>query len=182
MSSLPVPSPIYSFWARVCGIGATIRIGREILCLPYAGFFFKASLRWLLIGLTWVTPQPSAYVDSLRPKLVFSYYLKLPVHHKLATKNYHVLFFRIILSFLSHLSLFVQGGPLKKYICILFLMTSLSLLMYVYDHKISGTYCCIFSHILFIYLWCPGPTGTNFLLPPIATTSVHGPVIVVWDT
>ena len=22
-----------------CGIGATIRIGREILCLPYAGFF-----------------------------------------------------------------------------------------------------------------------------------------------
>ena len=26
-----------------CGIGATIRIGREMLCLPYAGFFFKAS-------------------------------------------------------------------------------------------------------------------------------------------
>ena len=24
-----------------CGIGATIRIGREILCLPYAGFFFS---------------------------------------------------------------------------------------------------------------------------------------------
>ena len=23
-----------------CGIGATIRIGREMLCLPYAGFFF----------------------------------------------------------------------------------------------------------------------------------------------
>ena len=22
-----------------CGIGATIRIGREMLCLPYAGFF-----------------------------------------------------------------------------------------------------------------------------------------------
>ena len=22
-----------------CGIGATIRIGQEILCLPYAGFF-----------------------------------------------------------------------------------------------------------------------------------------------
>ena len=24
-----------------CGIGATIRIGREILCLPYAGFFLN---------------------------------------------------------------------------------------------------------------------------------------------
>ena len=24
-----------------CGIGATIRIGREILCLPYAGFFLS---------------------------------------------------------------------------------------------------------------------------------------------
>ena len=23
-----------------CGIGATIRIGREMLCLPYAGFFW----------------------------------------------------------------------------------------------------------------------------------------------
>ena len=27
-----------------CGIGATIRIGREMLCLPYAGFFFKVFL------------------------------------------------------------------------------------------------------------------------------------------
>ena len=25
-----------------CGIGATIRIGREMLCLPYAGFFVQA--------------------------------------------------------------------------------------------------------------------------------------------
>ena len=25
----------------ILGIGATIRIGREMLCLPYAGFFFK---------------------------------------------------------------------------------------------------------------------------------------------
>ena len=24
-----------------CGIGATIRIGREMLCLPYAGFFYS---------------------------------------------------------------------------------------------------------------------------------------------
>ena len=24
-----------------CGIGATIRIGREMLCLPYAGFFYE---------------------------------------------------------------------------------------------------------------------------------------------
>ena len=26
-----------------CGIGATIRIGREMLCLPYAGFFTQPS-------------------------------------------------------------------------------------------------------------------------------------------
>ena len=26
-----------------CGIGATIRIGREMLCLPYAGFFHSIS-------------------------------------------------------------------------------------------------------------------------------------------
>ena len=26
-----------------CGIGATIRIGREMLCLPYAGFFPSSS-------------------------------------------------------------------------------------------------------------------------------------------
>ena len=26
-----------------CGIGATIRIGREMLCLPYAGFFRECS-------------------------------------------------------------------------------------------------------------------------------------------
>ena len=26
-----------------CGIGATIRIGQEMLCLPYAGFFFNNS-------------------------------------------------------------------------------------------------------------------------------------------
>ena len=29
-----------------CGIGATIRIGREMLCLPYAGFF----VQWIDLG------------------------------------------------------------------------------------------------------------------------------------
>ena len=42
-----------------CGIGATIRIGREILCLPYAGFFlsspawqgqFKAGSQFIEVG------------------------------------------------------------------------------------------------------------------------------------
>jgi hypothetical protein len=27
-----------------CGIGATFRIGQEIRCLPYAGFFLNPSL------------------------------------------------------------------------------------------------------------------------------------------
>ena len=30
---LGTPGPTY------CGIGATIRIGQEMLCLPYVGFF-----------------------------------------------------------------------------------------------------------------------------------------------
>ena len=30
------------------GIGATLRIGREMLCLPYAGFFWKQSSEVLL--------------------------------------------------------------------------------------------------------------------------------------
>ena len=29
------------FGQPYCGIGATIRIGREMLCLPYAGFFTR---------------------------------------------------------------------------------------------------------------------------------------------
>ena len=33
-----------------CGIGATIRIGREMLCLPYAGFFLTALARQGLLN------------------------------------------------------------------------------------------------------------------------------------
>ena len=40
------------FWGILgppyCGIGATIRIGREMLCLPYEGFFFQ--VMELLVG------------------------------------------------------------------------------------------------------------------------------------
>ena len=32
------------------GIGATIRIGREIQCLPYAGFFFTYRKKFHLFG------------------------------------------------------------------------------------------------------------------------------------
>ena len=36
------------FWGILgppyCGIGATIRIGREMLCLPYAGFLLYTTL------------------------------------------------------------------------------------------------------------------------------------------
>ena len=35
----------FSINSPYCGIGATIRIGREMLCLPYAGFFFKDIIR-----------------------------------------------------------------------------------------------------------------------------------------
>ena len=32
----------YGFKEIAYGIGATIRIGREMLCLPYAGFFAES--------------------------------------------------------------------------------------------------------------------------------------------
>ena len=31
-----------------CGIGAIIRIGRAMVCLPYAGFFLKTSTLYLI--------------------------------------------------------------------------------------------------------------------------------------
>ena len=41
---LPRKKKVFFCWFCLCqpsyGIGATIRIGREMLCLPYAGFFF----------------------------------------------------------------------------------------------------------------------------------------------
>ena len=40
-----IPGPPY------CGIGATIRIGREMLCLPYAGFFFQKVLFSCHLGM-----------------------------------------------------------------------------------------------------------------------------------
>ena len=37
------------------GIGATMRIGREMLCLPYAGFFV---IYFIIIGLKkWIAEQ-----------------------------------------------------------------------------------------------------------------------------
>ena len=62
-----------------CGIGATIRIGREMLCLPYAGFFVPEMIMdvrpakvcnaeddvdsrlggfWKHQGILWPTQQP----------------------------------------------------------------------------------------------------------------------------
>ena len=32
-----------------CGIGVTIRIGREIICLPYAGFFLIEILKFEML-------------------------------------------------------------------------------------------------------------------------------------
>ena len=39
----------FALLAGFFGIGATIRIGREIQCLPYAGFFYQ----WFDFGLIW---------------------------------------------------------------------------------------------------------------------------------
>ena len=33
-----------------CGIGATIRIGREMLCLPYAGFFTRELFSFIRVS------------------------------------------------------------------------------------------------------------------------------------
>ena len=46
-----------------CGIGATIRIGREMLCLPYAGFFFQVfpliGILVIVVGLLLVSTVPA---------------------------------------------------------------------------------------------------------------------------
>ena len=39
---------IFALLAGFFGIGATIRIGREMLCLPYAGFFLKMLLEHVI--------------------------------------------------------------------------------------------------------------------------------------
>ena len=52
-----------------CGIGATIRIGREIRCLPYAGFFLMASLieyyKILLLHVVEGAPSPVGWTSRL---------------------------------------------------------------------------------------------------------------------
>ena len=40
-------------WPPYCGIGATIRIGREMLCLPYAEFFLLLDAIFLTIRTLW---------------------------------------------------------------------------------------------------------------------------------
>ena len=49
------------------GIGATIRIGREMLCLPYAGFFVVV-----------LNPSLSQVIDTAAPLLLLFPHLTLP--------------------------------------------------------------------------------------------------------
>ena len=43
-----------------CGIGATIRIGREMLCLPYAGFLKEGNVFFLQIRPHWLLTTKSS--------------------------------------------------------------------------------------------------------------------------
>ena len=49
------------------GIGATIRIGREMLCLPYAGFFFLCSLHLNVFLSPLPKVQCPKFLDFLTP-------------------------------------------------------------------------------------------------------------------
>ena len=53
-----------------CGIGATIRIGREMLCLPYAGFFFEAFVFMIRKGLKFykICFMPYSTTKSIKKK------------------------------------------------------------------------------------------------------------------
>ena len=55
-----------------CGIGATIRIGREILCLPYAGFLCMMSIFPICSEQPVLSccPVPEVfYVETLSPSV-----------------------------------------------------------------------------------------------------------------
>ena len=55
-----------------CGIGATIRVGREILCLPYAGFFIVHNTFWRFSLQTYFCPLLSCLTTlSLKMPLLF---------------------------------------------------------------------------------------------------------------
>ena len=52
-----------------CGIGATIRIGREMLCLPYAGFFLDI-LKAACLSFDWVPKLIQKSFQTMEHKLV----------------------------------------------------------------------------------------------------------------
>ena len=43
-----------------CGIGATIRIGREMLCLPYVGFL----LNIFVLTMVWMAPPQKSVLET----------------------------------------------------------------------------------------------------------------------
>ena len=49
-----------------CGTGATIRIGQEMLCLPYAGFFIKRNKKTILFQML-MTAEPVYNFISILP-------------------------------------------------------------------------------------------------------------------
>ena len=53
-----------------CGIGATILIGREMLCLPYAGLFLGLSQQ-TQDELLELIPLPPSHLDSVLKKVPF---------------------------------------------------------------------------------------------------------------
>ena len=53
-----------------CGIGATIRIGREMLCLPYAGFLY---LCWTKVSTS--VQNPGEYSEWYWSKYIVTYSL-----------------------------------------------------------------------------------------------------------
>ena len=71
-----------------CGIGATIRIGREILCLPYAGFLvLQCNQTSVMLDLKELLEDVLIYMgyklDVYTTSLETSYYKKTPLVKKL---------------------------------------------------------------------------------------------------
>ena len=64
------------------GIGATIRIGREMLCLPYAGFFLYKSASYSLFRHKYLFDTYTYTLDfSNRPYICLTFLVSSATHH-----------------------------------------------------------------------------------------------------
>ena len=64
------------FSSRIFGISATIRIGRDVLCLPYGGLCYTLPSKWVSFVSCMVAQLCAQFCSSSYSYNLFDYYLK----------------------------------------------------------------------------------------------------------